>query len=172
MTYVPCAIAQTQCVNICYNIIVRVLYTASHITGNSCCKAGPLCCWLRAKPMASALLSMEGLHDWGPQINSILQKRLVEGQATSLLTSLKLLIQMWILRTSGISYTNWVATRWKNLAAPIYTTITVDPAGSKIALRFLYLFVCLCICTYHMCNNYVLYIVAMRLYFEGCFELM
>ena len=32
-------------------------------------------------------------------------------------------------------------------------------AGPKITLRFLHLFVSLCICTYHMRNNYIMYIV-------------
>ena len=47
-------------------------------------------------------------------------------------------------------------------------------AGPKIALRFLYLFaywsVGLCIPTYHVLNNYVTYIVAMRLHFSGLWQ--
>ena len=49
-------------------------------------------------------------------------------------------------------------------------------AGPNIALHFLCLFVglsvCLCVCNYHMCNKYVMYAVAMRLYFgplDSCF---
>ena len=36
-----------------------------------------------------------------------------------------------------------------------------------------FFFICLCICTYHMCNKYITYIVATHLYFgqlDGCSE--
>ena len=43
---------------------------------------------------------------------------------------------------------------------------SVQPAGPKIALRFcVCLLVCwsvgLCVPTYHMCNDYIMYIIAM-----------
>ena len=37
-----------------------------------------------------------------------------------------------------------------------------DLAGPKITLRFPHMLVYMCVRTYHMCNNYVTYIVAMR----------
>ena len=42
------------------------------------------------------------------------------------------------------------------------------PAGPKITLRFprLYIYICMCVRTYHVRNNYVTYIVAMRPYFS------
>ena len=39
--------------------------------------------------------------------------------------------------------------------------------GPKITLRFLRLLVYMCVRTYHVCNNYVTYIVAMRPCFSG-----
>ena len=39
--------------------------------------------------------------------------------------------------------------------------------GPKLTLRFLRLLVYMCVCTYHVCNNYVTYIVAMRPCFSG-----
>jgi len=48
--------------------------------------------------------------------------------------------------------------------------LRVRPAGPKITLRFPRLYVCIYICmcvrTYHVHNNYVTYIVAMQPYFS------
>ena len=41
------------------------------------------------------------------------------------------------------------------------------PAGPKITLLFPRLYVYMCICTYHVRNNYVTYIVAMRPYYTS-----
>ena len=38
------------------------------------------------------------------------------------------------------------------------------PVGPKITLPFLHLYIYVCVCTYHVRNNYVTYIVAMRPY--------
>jgi len=58
-------------------------------------------------------------------------------------------------------YTSWLAHKVRGWT------------GLKIALRFPFLLVCVCIPTCHVRNNYVRYIVAMQLYFgrlDGCFE--
>ena len=54
---------------------------------------------------------------------------------------------------------------------PAGRTGSAWPAGPNITLRFrvciyIYMYVCMCICTYHVRNNYVMYIVAMRPYFS------
>jgi len=53
---------------------------------------------------------------------------------------------------------------------PAGRALRVWPAGPKIALRslrllvylYIYIFIYLCVRTYHMCNNYVTYIVDTR----------
>jgi len=43
---------------------------------------------------------------------------------------------------------------------------SVRPAGPKITLLFPRLYIYMCVHTYHVRNNYVTYIVAMRPYFR------
>ena len=50
------------------------------------------------------------------------------------------------------------------LFLPAGRALRARPAGPKITLRFPY--ICMCIRTYHVRNNYVTYIVAMRSYFS------
>ena len=49
---------------------------------------------------------------------------------------------------------------------PAGRALCARPAGPKITLRFLrlYIYICMCVRTYHVRNNYVTYIVAMRPY--------
>ena len=51
---------------------------------------------------------------------------------------------------------------------PAGRTLRARPAGPKITLRFLrlYIYICMCVHTYHVHNNYVTYIVAMQPYFS------
>ena len=50
---------------------------------------------------------------------------------------------------------------------PAGCMLHVWPPGPKITLNFLRRYIsCLCVPTYHMCNNYATYIVAMLLYFS------
>jgi len=49
---------------------------------------------------------------------------------------------------------------------PAGCALRVRPAGPKITLRFPHLYIYMCVRTYHVRNNYVTYIVAMRPYFS------
>jgi len=66
------------------------------------------------------------------------------------------------LHTCGINkFFFMLCSVWGRLA-PIVVTSRCAVDAPKIALRFLCLYHSLCVCTYHVCNNYVTYIVAMR----------
>ena len=65
------------------------------------------------------------------------------------------------VKSSTLSLTNSLDRFWPLL--PAGRALRVWPAGPNITLRFLRLLVYtyLCVRTYHVCNNYVTYIVAM-----------
>jgi len=73
----------------------------------------------------------------------------------------------------------WLSIRWRQVrwaravyGAPVevggWIWLRMRPAGPKTTLPFprLYIYIYMCIRTYHVCNNYVTYIVAMRPYFS------